>query len=99
LKERLRIISSVTSHATTAIEAREKPVTIEMSERCSPERKARPASKAEVAMKKVPRRLERQTGQTLSEMLADFRPSAMGYKTSWTGTNEWPMAIFRYRAF
>ena len=44
-------------------------------------------------MVKEPRRLERQTGQTLSEMLADLptacdvgtKRNAKGYKTSWTG--------------
>jgi Transposase DDE domain/Transposase domain (DUF772) len=75
----------------TAIEAREKPVKIGRS--TSPKRKRGRPRKGEVVVVKEPRRLERQTGQTLSEMLADLptacdvgtKRNAKGYKTSWTG--------------
>jgi DDE family transposase/transposase-like protein DUF772 len=77
----------------TAIEAREKPVKTERSERSSPKRKRGRRRKGEVVVSKEPRRLERQTGQRLSEMLADLptacdagtKRNAKGYKTSWTG--------------
>ena len=75
----------------TAIEAREKPVKTKKSP--SPKRKRGRPRKGEVVVVKEPRRLERQTGQTLSEMLADLptacdvgtKRNAKGYKTSWTG--------------
>jgi hypothetical protein len=77
----------------TAIEAREKPDRREKPQAEAPKRKRGRPRKGEVVPQKEPRRIERQTGQTLSEMLADLptacdvgtKRNAQGYKTSWTG--------------
>jgi len=77
----------------TAIEAREKPDRREKPQAEAPKRKRGRPRKGEVVPQKEPRRIERQTGQTLSEMLADLptacdvgtKRNAKGYKTSWTG--------------
>jgi hypothetical protein len=77
----------------TAIEAREKPDRHEKPQAEAPKRKRGRPRKGEVVPQKEPRRIERQTGQTLSEMLADLptacdvgtKRNAKGYKTSWTG--------------
>jgi hypothetical protein len=82
------------SRDATAIEAREKPVksppppTPEAAKR----KRGRP-KKGEVVAKKEPRRLERQVGQTLPQMLADLptacsvgmKRNAKGHTTSWIG--------------
>jgi len=57
-----------------------------------PRKRGRP-KKGEAAAPKEPRRLERQAGQTLAEMLADLpmacgigtKPNAKGHTTSWIG--------------
>ena len=77
----------------TAIEAREKPDRREKPQAEAPKRKRGRPRKGEVVPQKEPRRIERQTGQTLSEMLADLptacdvgtKRNAKDYKTSWTG--------------
>jgi hypothetical protein len=77
----------------TAIEVREKPDRREKPQAEAPKRKRGRPRKGELVPQKEPRRLERQTGQTLSEMLADLptacdvgtKRNAKGYKTSWTG--------------
>ena len=77
----------------TAIEAREKPEKREKPPAEQPKRKRGRPRKGEVAPPKEPRRIERQMGQTLSEMLADLptacnvgtKRNAKGYKTSWIG--------------
>jgi hypothetical protein len=74
----------------TAIEAREKPVKVEAPE--APKRKRGRPKKGEVVEKK-PRRLERQTDMSLSEMLSDLpkhcavgtKRNAKGHTTSWIG--------------
>ena len=77
----------------TAIEAREKPVKREKPPVEAPKRKRGRPRKGEVVPPKEPRRIERQMGQTLSEMKADLptacdvgtKRNAKGYQTSWTG--------------
>ena len=86
------------SRDATAIEAREKPVKIEkqpaevQQEPAAKRKRGRP-KKGEVVPEKEPRRLERQTGQTLPQMLADLplhcsigtKRNAKGHTTSWIG--------------
>ena len=77
----------------TAIEARETPVKREKPAAEAPKRKRGRPRKGEVVPAKEPRRLERQVGQKLPEMLADLptacdvgtKRNAKGYKTSWIG--------------
>jgi hypothetical protein len=78
----------------TAIAAREKPVKVETSKRHeTPKRKRGRPKKGEMVAKPEPRRLERQQGQTLDQMLADLpthcnvgtKRNAKGHTTSWTG--------------
>ena len=77
----------------TAIEAREKPVKREPAPTEAPKRKRGRPRKGEIVPPKEPRRIERQMGQTLPEMLTDLpttcdvgtKRNAKGYKTSWTG--------------
>ena len=77
----------------TAIEAREAPVKREKPAIKAPKRKRGRPRKGEVVPPKQPRRIERQMGQTLFDMLTDLPTScdvgtkrnAKGYKTSWTG--------------
>jgi hypothetical protein len=79
------------SRDATAIEAREKPVRIETPK--TPKRKRGRPNKGEVVAKPEPRRLERQVGQTLPQMLADIptccnvgaKRNAKGHTTSWIG--------------
>ena len=81
----------------TAIEAREAPAKRDKpqaeAQKLEQKRKRGRPRKGEVAAPREPRRIERQIGQTLPEMLADLPTScdvgtkrnAKGYKTSWTG--------------
>jgi Transposase DDE domain/Transposase domain (DUF772) len=91
-----RLVGHISRDAT-AIEAREKPARIERAEPAPqpvpPQRKrGRPRKGAAVATKE-PRRLERQAGMTLPEMLADLprhcavgtKRNAKGHTTSWIG--------------
>jgi hypothetical protein len=79
------------SRDATAIEAREKPVKVETPK--TPKRKRGRPRKGEVVAKPEPRRLERQVGQTLPQMLADLptccnvgtKRNAKGHTTSWIG--------------
>ena len=81
------------SRDATAIEAREKPVRAVPAASQTPKRKRGRPKKGEVAAPKEPRRLERQAGQTLSQMLADLpsccnvgtKRNAKGHTTSWIG--------------
>jgi hypothetical protein len=87
-----RLVGHIARDAT-AIEAREKPVKAPPpAAAVAPRKRGRPR-KGEAAAKKEPRRLERQTGMTLPEMLADLptactvgtKRNAKGHTTSWTG--------------
>jgi hypothetical protein len=77
----------------TAIEAREAPVRAVPATSETPKRKRGRPKKGEVVAPKLPRRLERQAGQTLAEMLADLpshcnvgtKRNAKGHTTSWIG--------------
>jgi hypothetical protein len=77
----------------TAIEAREKPVKIEKPQEKAPKRRRGRPKTGEVVPEKEPRRLERQAGQTLPQMLADLpmhcsigtKRNAKGHTTSWIG--------------
>jgi len=82
------------SRDATAIEAREKPVKVETPKTPkTPKRKRGRPKKGEVVAKPEPRRLERQVGQTLPQMLADIptccnvgsKRNAKGHTTSWIG--------------
>ena len=82
------------SRDSTAIEAREKPAKRERTqEQPPPKRKRGRPKKGEVVPAKEPRRLERQVGQTLNQMLADLptacdvgmKRNAKGHTTSWIG--------------
>ena len=81
------------SRDATAIEAREKPVRTAPTAPETPKRKRGRPKKGEVVPEKEPRRLERQVGQTLAEMLADLpiccnvgtKRNAKGHTTSWIG--------------
>ena len=99
-----RLVGHISRDAT-AIEARERPVKRSSSaSRGSAPLKAQPApataprkrgrpKKGEAAAKKKPRRLERQAGMTLAEMLADLptacstgiKRNAKGHNVSWIG--------------
>jgi len=86
-----RLVGHISRDAT-AIEAREKPVKAAKAPAAMPRKRGRP-KKGEAAAPKEPRRLERQAGQTLAEMLADLpmacgigtKPNAKGHTTSWIG--------------
>jgi hypothetical protein len=77
----------------TAIEAREAPVRAIPAAPEAPKRKRGRPKKGEVVAPKEPRRLERQAGQTLAQMLADLpsrcnigtKRNAKGHTTSWIG--------------
>jgi hypothetical protein len=79
------------SRDATAIEAREKPVTVVAPEKPKGKR-GRPRKGEEPPVKEV-RRIERQIGQSLEAMLADLpkhcargvKRNAKGYQESWTG--------------
>jgi Transposase DDE domain/Transposase domain (DUF772) len=84
-----RLVGHISRDAT-AIEAREKPVKIVPPE--TPKRKPGRPKKGEV-VEKEPRRLERQAGMSLPEMLSDLpkhcavgtKRNAKGHTTSWIG--------------
>jgi hypothetical protein len=87
-----RLVGHIARDAT-AIEAREKPVrAVPTAPETSKRKRGRP-KKGEVVAKKEPRRLERQAGMTLAEMLADLptaccigtKRNAKGHTTSWIG--------------
>ncbi len=77
----------------TAIEARETPVKAAPAAHEAPKRKRGRPKSGEVVAAKEPRRLQRQTGQTLSQMLAELptccnvgtKRNAKGHTTSWIG--------------
>jgi hypothetical protein len=87
-----RLVGHIARDAT-AIEGREKPVRAAPAAPETPKRKRGRPKKGEVIAKPVPRRLERQTGMTLAEMLADLpsccdvgtKRNAKGHTTSWIG--------------
>ena len=87
-----RLVGHISRDAT-AIEAREKPVEPAHPATKIPKRKRGRPKKGEVAAKKEPRRLERQAGMTLAEMLADLptacaigrKCNAKGHTTCWIG--------------
>lgn len=84
-----RLVGHISRDAT-AIEAREKPLKAARPEK--PKRRRGRPRKGEERPKEI-RRLERQSGMSLSGMLADLprhcavgtKRNAKGYKTSWTG--------------
>jgi hypothetical protein len=94
-----RLVGHISRDAT-AIEAREKavkrsssaPLKAPKAPAAAPRKPRRP-KKGEAAAKKEPRRLERQAGQTLAEMLAGLptvcnigtKRHAKGYNVHWTG--------------
>jgi len=87
-----RVVGHIARDATS-IEAREKPDKREKPQAQTPRRKRGRPRKGEVVPAKEPRRLERQMGQTLDQMLADLATScdvgtkrnAKGHTTSWIG--------------
>jgi Transposase DDE domain/Transposase domain (DUF772) len=87
-----RLVGHISRDAT-AIEAREKPVKTALPTPKTPKRKRGRPKKGEAIAKKEPRRLERQTGMTLAEMLADLptacsvgtKRNAKGHTVSWIG--------------
>jgi hypothetical protein len=87
-----RLVGHISRDAT-AIEAREKPVKPALPTPKTPKRKRGRPKKGEAIAKKEPRRLERQAGMTLAEMLADLpaycavgtKRNAKGHTTSWIG--------------
>jgi hypothetical protein len=87
-----RLVGHISRDAT-AIEAREKPVRAVPTAPETPKRKRGRPKKGAVVAKKEPRRLERQAGMTLAEMLADLptaccvgtKRNAKGHTTSWIG--------------
>ena len=86
-----RLVGHISRDAT-AIEAREKPAKTPETPAVAPRKRGRP-KKGEAAAPKEPRRLERQAGMTLHEMLADLptactigtKRNAKGHTTSWIG--------------
>jgi hypothetical protein len=94
-----RLVGHISRDAT-AIDAREKPLKRSSSAplkapeapAATPRKRGRP-KKDEAIAKKEPRRLERQTGMTLAEMLADLptacsvgtKRNAKGHTVSWIG--------------
>ncbi len=87
-----RLVGHISRDAT-AIEAREKPAEPAQPAPKIPKRKRGRPKKGEVVSKKEPRRLERQAGMTLAEMLADLptacaigrKCNAKGHTTCWIG--------------
>ena len=87
-----RLVGHISRDAT-AIDAREKPVKPALPAPKTPKRKRGRPKKGEAIAKKEPRRLERQAGMTLAEMLADLptactigtKRNAKGHTTSWIG--------------
>lgn len=88
-----RLVGHISRDAT-AIEAREKPLKAPEAPApaAKPRKRGRP-KKGEAAAPKEPRRLERQNGMTLNEMLKDLptacaigtKRNAKGHTTSWIG--------------
>jgi hypothetical protein len=86
-----RLVGHISRDAT-AIEAREKAVKAPKAPAAAPRKRGRP-KKGEAAAKKERRRLERQAGQTLAEMLTGLptvcnigtKRHAKGYNVHWTG--------------
>ena len=86
-----RLVGHISRDAT-AIEARERPVKAQPAPAAAPRKRGRP-KKGEAAATKEPRRLERQAGMTLAEMLADLptacntgaKRNAKGHVINWTG--------------
>jgi len=87
-----RLVGHISRDAT-AIEARERPVKAPPPALETVRRKRGRPAKGETVAKKEPRRLERQAGMTLAEMLADLptacttgtKCNAKGHNVSWTG--------------
>jgi Transposase DDE domain/Transposase domain (DUF772) len=87
-----RLVGHISRDAT-AIEAREKPVKPALPAHGTAKRKRGRPKKGEAIAKKEPRRLERQAGMTLAEMLADLptactigtKRNAKGHTVSWIG--------------
>lgn len=87
-----RLIGHI-SRDSTAIEAREKPAKAAPQAPKTPKRKRGRPKKGEAAAPKEPRRLERQAGMTLAQMLADLptacsvgtKRNAKGHTESWIG--------------
>jgi hypothetical protein len=87
-----RLVGHISRDAT-AIEAREKPVKAPEAPAAAPRKRGRPKKGEAAAAKKEPRRLERQAGQTLTEMLAGLplvcnigiKRNAKGDNVCWTG--------------
>jgi hypothetical protein len=87
-----RLVGHISRDAT-AIEARERPVKVPPSAPETVRRKRGRPKKGETVAKKEPRRLKRQAGMTLAEMLADLptacttgtKCNAKGHNVSWTG--------------
>jgi hypothetical protein len=87
-----RLVGHISRDAT-AIEAREKPVKTALPASKTAKRKRGRPKKGEPIAKKEPRRLERQAGMTLAEMLADLptacsvgtKRNAKGHTVSWIG--------------
>jgi hypothetical protein len=82
------------SRDATAIEGREKPAKVETNKAPkTPQRRRGRPKKGETVAKPEPRRLERQRGQTLPQMLAELpthcsvgtKRNAKGHTTSWIG--------------
>jgi hypothetical protein len=87
-----RLVGHISRDAT-AIEAREKPVKTALPAPKTPKRKRGRPKKGEAIAKKEPRRLKRQAGMTLPQMLADLptacsvgtKRNAKGHTVSWIG--------------
>jgi hypothetical protein len=82
------------SRDSTAIEAREKPAKPEQPKEAAPQKRKRGRPrKDEIRLPEPPRRIERQLGMTLPEMLADLpqrcdvgtKRNAKGHTESWVG--------------
>lgn len=86
-----RLVGHISRDAT-AIEAREKPARTEPAEKTPKRKRGRPR-KGEAAPAKQPRRLERQVGMNLAQMLADLpkacnvgaKRNSKGHTVSWIG--------------
>jgi hypothetical protein len=87
-----RLVGHISRDAT-AIDARESPVKTKPHAPAAPKRHRGRPKKGEVITPKEPRRLERQVGQSLPQMLADLptacsvgmKRNAKGHTTSWIG--------------
>jgi Transposase DDE domain/Transposase domain (DUF772) len=87
-----RLVGHISRDAT-AIDARESPAKSKSPAPAAPKRRRGRPKKGEVVVPKEPRRLERQAGQSLPQMLADLpttcsvgmKRNAKGHTTSWIG--------------